>query len=240
MTPTMPANRYFNSNEALQGLDLHGFLVLPGVLDEKAIRSVENGLSGLSMAGAGTRNLLARSWCQELSQRIATHPAIRLLLPSSPGAVQCTYFEKSQDQNWLVSLHQDLSIPVRERVDHPELRGWSLKEEQLFVQPPASLLEKLLAVRVHLDDCGADSGPLRVVRGSHRFGRVSEEQARALRDTNGETICEADAGSALVMRPLLLHASSKATAAHHRRVLHFLFGSDSPGYGLQWQQHVAV
>jgi hypothetical protein len=28
------------------------------------------------------------------------------------------YFEKSSSRNWLVSVHQDLSIPVAERVEH--------------------------------------------------------------------------------------------------------------------------
>jgi hypothetical protein len=39
----------------------------------------------------------------------------------------------------------------------------------------------------------------------------------------------------LVMRPLLLHASSKATSLTPRRVLHFLFGPPSLPLGLEWQ-----
>ena len=62
-------------------------------------------------------------------------------------AVQCTYFEKSADRNWLVPIHQDLAIPVARRVEHPALRGWSHKEGSLFVQPPADVLAQLVAVR---------------------------------------------------------------------------------------------
>jgi hypothetical protein len=36
------------------------------------------------------------------------------------------------------------------------------------------------------------------------------------------------------MRPLALHASSKATGTSRRRVLHIVFGPAEPGYGLQW------
>jgi hypothetical protein len=38
----------------------------------------------------------------------------------------------------------------------------------------------------------------------------------------------------LVMRPLVLHASSKATGTSKRRVLHILFGPPELPYGLEW------
>src|SRR5206468_2398213 len=111
-------------------------------------------------------------------------------------AVQCTLFDKSPTRNWLVALHQDLSIPVRERITHPDCTGWSEKEGVLFVQPPLSVLESLVAVRVHLDECGPGAGPLRVVPGSHRHGRLSDSEARHQRQTNGETECFAKRGDA--------------------------------------------
>ena len=57
--------------------------------------------------------------------------------------VQCTLFVKSKESNWLVSLHQDLSIPVAERIDSPGFQGWSEKEGELFVQPPVSVLSRM-------------------------------------------------------------------------------------------------
>ena len=56
-------------------------------------------------------------------------------------------------------VHQDLSIPVREKVPHPALSGWSLKQGTCFVQPPLDVLQQLVAVRVHLD--GGTPGRLR-------------------------------------------------------------------------------
>jgi hypothetical protein len=53
-----------------------------------------------------------------------------------------------------------------------------------------------------------------------------------------EIACNAHRGSALVMRPLLLHASSKASGLSRRRVLHLLFGPRQLPHGLNWQ-HVA-
>ena len=102
--------------------------------------------------------------------------------------VQCTLFDKSPTKNWLVSLHQDLSVPVRRRIESPKCTGWSEKEGQVYVQPPVSVLEQLVAVRVHIDECPAMSGALRVVRGSHGFGRLDRARADELRKERGETV----------------------------------------------------
>jgi hypothetical protein len=56
----------------------------------------------------------------------------------------------------------------------------------------------------------------------------------ALRQASGEVACAAPRGSALVMRPLLLHGSSKARGTRLRRVLHFLFGPRELPFGLRW------
>jgi ectoine hydroxylase-related dioxygenase (phytanoyl-CoA dioxygenase family) len=98
------------------------------------------------------------------------------------------------------------------------------------------VLQQLVAVRVHLDDCGADDGPLRVVPGSHRMGVIAD--AAATRDSAGEVTCLVSMGAALVLRPLLLHASSKGNGNGRRRVLHVVFGPRELPFGLSW--NVAV
>lgn len=125
-----------------------------------------------------------------------------------------------------------------QRIEQNGLSGWSEKEGQVFLQAPVELLEQMLVVRIHLDSCEASSGPLRVVPGSHCFGRLSDARAAELRKSGSEVECLVAAGGALLMRPLLLHASSKATKPRHRRVLHFLYGPVSPAYGLQWKHAV--
>jgi ectoine hydroxylase-related dioxygenase (phytanoyl-CoA dioxygenase family) len=147
-------------------------------------------------------------------------------------------FDKSLGKSWSVTLHQDLSIPVKEKVDHPQCSGWSVKEGTLYVQPPMALLRHMVAVRLHLDDCGIENGPLRVVSGSHSLGRVSDAEMEAAQRTQGDTVCTVPRGGALVMRPLLLHASSKATARSQRRVLHFVFAPPNLPHGLSWSEPV--
>ncbi len=156
------------------------------------------------------------------------------LLPRSHVPVQCTAFEKSADRNWLVPLHQDVAIPVAERVDHPGCGGWSNKQGTWFVQPPDDVLARLVAVRVHVDDCGPDDGVLNVVAGSHRHGRLGDDAAVAMRDARGVTPCPVPRGGAMAMRPLLLHASAKSAGTSRRRVLHFLFGPAQLPCGLAW------
>lgn len=179
---------------------------------------------------AGTRQLLGETWCATLAAQLKERCVG--LIPQTHRPVQCTLFDKSPVRNWLVAMHQDLSLPVATRVSG--LSGWSEKEGQCFVHAPRALLEDIVAVRLHLDDCGAEDGPLRVVPGSHRSGVLDDTAARALRDAAGETGCYLPRGGVLLMRPLLLHASSKATSARRRRVLHFVYGPAEPGYGLHW------
>jgi len=47
-------------------------------------------------------------------------------------------------------------------------------------------------------------------------------------------VCVARAGDVLLMRPLLVHASSAASQANHRRVVHLDYASVSLDGGLQW------
>lgn len=191
-----------------------------------------------SAVHSGARCFLAEPWCATLSKRLREHARLAELIPAGYVAVQCTYFEKSTNRNWLVPVHQDLSIPVASRVSAPMLRGWSEKEGQLFVQAPVALLEQLIAVRIHLDPCGERDGPLKVVPGSHMRGVVPPEAAVDARRVEGEVTCLCARGGALVMRPLLLHASAKSTGHSRRRVLHFVFGPRVIGYGLHWHHAV--
>jgi hypothetical protein len=211
-----------------------GYFVIPGVIDAVLNRRLGAFVGGIG-SGAGSRRLLDEAWCAHLAGALRGDARIRSLLPRNALAVQCTLFDKSPTRNWLVAFHQDLSIPVSSRVNCPECSGWSEKEGHLYVQPPVSVLERLVAVRVHIDDCSAESGALRVVPHSHMEGRVDPSQAEALRQRHGETVIPVAQGGVLLMRPLLLHASSKATSLAPRRVLHFVFAPPKLPFGLEWQ-----
>ncbi|WP_374518121.1 phytanoyl-CoA dioxygenase family protein [Undibacterium squillarum] len=214
-------------------LQRQGVAHIPAVLSAAACAQLETPVLQAANRG-GTRCMLDQPWCAALADELRNHPLLQTLLGDNDHAVQCTYFEKSASRNWLVSLHQDLSIPVRQKCAHPALSGWSEKEGMLFVQPPASVLANMLALRLHLDACGIRDGALAVVPGSHLQGRQTPEQAIASREQLGQILCTAARGDIIAMRPLTLHASSKASGHSQRRVLHFVFGPRSLPYGLAW------
>src|SRR5215469_2381361 len=218
--------------------EARGFELVEPVLEGGECRIVRREIDSIGLAAAGERNVLVQDWCRALAQRLRRHFGIARRLPQDAMAVQCTLFAKSPEHNWLVALHQDLAVPVRERVESSESRGWSEKDGMLFVQPRLTVLEQLVAVRLHLDDCTAENGAVRVVPGSHRFGRLAAPQAQELRSSTGEIVCTVRTGGVLLMRPLLLHASSKSTIETPRRVLHFVFGPPRLPDGLTW--HLAV
>ena len=215
-----------------------GFAVVAQVLTDSECSKVAKQFDTFTSDQAGSRALLELDWCRNLALTLRSNADIARHLPADSVAVQCTAFFKTPETNWLVSLHQDLSIPVRERVQHSECRGWSNKQGVLFVQPPVMVLASLVAVRVHLDACSAENGALRIVPGSHRLGRLAADSQAKVRDASGERVVSVDRGGALLMRPLLLHASSKAAVPDGRRVLHFLFGPCTLPLGLRW--HTAI
>jgi len=94
----------------------------------------------------------------------------------------------------------------------------------------------MITVRLHLDDCGPEHGPLRVIPDSHREGRLDREAITRWRETVPTEEITCRAGDALLMRPLLLHASSKATRPKHRRVLHVEYAAEELPGGLEWHQ----
>ena len=215
-----------------------GYAVVHGVVGDGSCDEAAKMLERLSSHAPGSRRLLEQSWCQELARRVRRHSVVSALLPDDVVAVQCTVFDKSPSRNWLVALHQDRSIPVRGRVEAPELSGWSEKVGVTFVQPPASVLEQMTAIRVHLDPCPAESGALRVVPGSHLSGVLDAAQVERLRGMAGEEILPSPRGGVLLLKPLLLHASSKASASLQRRVLHFVYGPRRLPMGLEWQHAI--
>jgi ectoine hydroxylase-related dioxygenase (phytanoyl-CoA dioxygenase family) len=86
----------------------------------------------------------------------------------------------------------------------------------VYVQPPVAVLEQLVAIRVHVDECTGDNGPLRVVPGSHAFRRLDAGRVEELRSARGEVTVPVPRGGVLVMRPLILHASSVNDSSGNR------------------------
>jgi len=211
-----------------------GYVVIADLVDGPELGEITRFAGGLDCDRAGTRRLIELPWCRELAMRLIRYERLSRILSTDVIPVQCTLFVKSIESNWLVSLHQDLSIPVAERVNRPGYQGWSEKEGELFVQPPVSVLDDVLAVRLHLDDCNEQNGALSVLPGSHRLGRLTAAAATQAKVERGQVCVEVPRRGAMLMKPLILHASSKVSIGGVRRVLHFVFApAELPG-ALRW------
>lgn len=210
----------------------HGFAIVPDVLSADEQRELAAILGVVT--GAGRRGLLGVPPVGGLARSSKLLDIVRPHLPSEPKPVRALYFDKSPAANWLVPWHQDLSLAVGARIEVPGFGPWSTKDGIPHVQPPVGLLEQMLTVRLHLDDADESNGALRVLPGSHRLGRLSPEGVQELRGRQPDFLCRIATGGALLMRPLLLHASSRSTSPSHRRVLHIEYASFSLPGGLEW------
>lgn len=208
-------------------LDDRGFLVLPDVLTSHESDKLAELCDAHFNVGPGQRDFLQFPWVQELAQRMRQHPIVSPLLPDTSRAVQCTYFRKTPSTNWLVPLHRDTSIPVSRRFDLPGWSGWSVKNGTQYAKPPSDLLQELLAIRLHFEANHEQNGALNVVPTSHRSAETREPRIP----------CQVPKGGALLMRPLLLHSSSKLLTGN-RRVLHFLYGPAQLPQPMEWAHAV--
>ena len=213
--------------------------VVPQLAVDRLVAELEL-VAASQAARGGVRNLLDVS---PAVRGLAASPPVRSAAEAvlGPGcfAVRATLFDKTPEANWKVVWHQDVSIAVRERASVTGFGPWSEKAGVPHVQPPADLLERMLAVRVHLDDCGAANGPVRVLPGSHRVGRLSADAIDGWRAGAEPVDCLAERGAVLAFRPLLLHASSRASSPAHRRVVHFEFAAEELPEPLAWHARVA-
>lgn len=214
------------SNEVLQ----NGFAIVPDIIDADAIAALIAAVSNANFARStrgddvyGARNILAVPEIKAL----AHHPKIVALVASIIGpdchAVRGVFFDKTPGANWPVAWHQDLSLAVLEKHEVSGWGNWSVKAGVQHVQPPADILDQMVTLRIQLDDCDTNNGPLRVLPGSHRLGRIKADAIATLRAEIPEYCCAAPGGSALAMKPLILHASSAAKNPAHRRVIHIEF-----------------
>ena len=200
-----------------------GFVVVDDILNDSELCILTERCESEVNTKVGTRNLLSFEWANELAQKLIQHEVLKCLMPKKSVAVQCNYFSKDIKNNWYVTLHRDLSIPVKNQNDSNEWRGWSEKEGVLYVQPPKQVLAKMVAVRLHLEDNNSENGALEVVAGSHKNFTEKGERRLSL----------VTQGGALIMRPLILHSSTKLKSGQ-RRVLHFVFGPEKLPNKMEW------
>lgn len=211
-----------------------GFAVIPTCLENETVVRLSAHFTETTYA---KRNLLALQVVRKLAASIPVRTIAEAVLGKHCFAVKGTFFDKTQDSNWKVAWHQELTIMVQERREVHGFGPWTVKAGIVHVQPPAEVLSRILAVRLHLDESGEENGPLRVLPGSHKQGRLSSGEVADWQKVDS-VVCSVPRGGALLMRPLLLHASSACVVPKPRRVIHLEFTADELPEGLEWFDRV--
>jgi ectoine hydroxylase-related dioxygenase (phytanoyl-CoA dioxygenase family) len=148
--------------------------------------------------------------------------------------VKSIYFDKPETSNWFVSYHQDLTISVDKKVEQENFGPWSVKQNQFAVQPPLPILENIYTIRIHLDDTNECNGALRVIPKSH-LKKIYRPETIDWKSEN-ELTCNVTQGGIMIMKPLLLHSSSRTTNNKKRRVIHIEFSNQQLPNELNWAE----
>jgi ectoine hydroxylase-related dioxygenase (phytanoyl-CoA dioxygenase family) len=227
-------------------LDADGFCILPNVLTLDSVaaaltewdaitREQENDaiLSGESGPAYGARNLLDL-WpgVTEFVRAPVLADALTEALGSGAGVVRVLYFDKPPGHSWALPWHKDYSLAVQKHGRAGVFTKPTVKAGVPHVVAPKDVLDRMLTVRVHLDDVTPENGPLRVIPGSHRAYHQADDPMR-----EAEAL-HCPAGGVLLMRPLVTHASGHSKpGAGHRRIVHLECAADAElpdGYAWKW------
>jgi ectoine hydroxylase-related dioxygenase (phytanoyl-CoA dioxygenase family) len=219
-----------------QQLDSRGFAIIPNIFTANDFVPLMSELSGESLkrSRAGMRHALSLPSVANLARDMRLLRIAETIVGSGGFPFRATLFEKSGRSNWLVAWHQDTALPLQEQRDTFGWGPWSVKDGVVYAHAPANALSRVLAIRVHLDNSTQDNGPLRVLPGTHNQGVLTDEEIHSLSVNRSMEECLVPIGGILVMRPLLVHASSKARNQISRRVLHIEYAASTRiGDGLE-------
>lgn len=198
------------------------------ILQDIETSELSTDVSGIRLVNTKLRSVNEYIQSKELSK------ALGPFVPEGSTLVRAILFNKSAAANWYVTWHQDKTVAVSEVFEGNGWGVWSQKEGVLHAQPPVELLNSMVTVRIHLDSTPKENGCLKVIPNSHKLGILTPEQINSIVASETPVFCEAPKYSALIMRPHILHASSKSEIPSNRRILHLEFSNWVLPNGITW------
>jgi predicted DNA-binding transcriptional regulator YafY len=229
----------------IQKLIYKGFSTLHNVYGRKEINQIKSRLHNyFKSSGQGNEAYVIRNLLQlvpDLKTLIFNSNLQHILKKIHPHLflTKAIYFDKTPESNWYVTWHQDVVVNVNEKIETEGFTGWTKKGGVHGVCPPEEILKDTITIRLHLDDTDETNGALKVVPGSHNK-KLSTEEISLITQNCIPYVCDVAAGGIQMLKPLLLHASSKATSQKHRRVIHLEFNSVELPNGLQWAERMEI
>jgi hypothetical protein len=216
-------------------MDNDGFVLLPAVFAVDEVETIAAQLTSALAQAEGDLAIRTRGdivyaarnvdlWfpaVKTLWRKPVLIELLRDLLGDDFGLVRVLFFDKPQEQPWSLPWHKDMTIAVQDnRLPSDHFRNPTTKAGIPHVEAPESVLEKMLTLRLHLDEVDDSNGPLLVVPASHYSGK------QVVAGGTVEKIL-AGRGDVLAIRPLVSHSSPvpKPAAGRGRRILHFEFAA---------------
>ncbi|HTJ50337.1 MAG TPA: WYL domain-containing protein [Cyclobacteriaceae bacterium] len=229
---------------SIQKFNYKGFAVLQHVYSKKEINHIKSRVDQYFKLKNEKNVHALRNVLQEipgLASTVLNSNLLHILKKINPRLflTKAIFFDKTPDANWYVTWHQDITINVKNRVELDGYSGWTKKFDVHGVCPPEDILHDTITVRIHLDDADESNGALKVVAGSHHK-KLSTDEISLISQNCTPIVCEVNACGIHIMKPLLLHASGKATTMKHRRVIHLEFNTIELPDGMEWAERLKV
>ncbi len=214
------------------GVEIRRALISPDAINSV---KVDIDLENDKLKKYGIRNLEKKfQSIAKLAKDEAILSIARNLLNNQVSLVRAIFFDKTPDKNWLVTWHQDKTVTLNKKIELEDWGPWSIKDEVHHVQPPVSVLDSMVTFRLHIDPSDEKNGCLKVIPGTHKHGILKQEEIDELVQNASVVPCIVDAADAVIMRPHILHSSSKANEPCHRRVVHLEYSSYVLPDGASW------
>jgi len=195
---------------------------------------IEATVSGLEPDRAGIRLYGIDGLSALLAPETAIGSVAAGVIGQAARPVRAILFDKTATANWSLGWHQDRTIVVAERCEVEGYGPWTIKAGLLHVAPPFELLARMVTLRVHLDTVSADNAPLLIAPGSHRAGRVAEQDLDSVVAACGVVPCPAERGDIWLYATPILHASEAAAVPQRRRVLQIDYAAEPLPGELEW------
>jgi len=211
-----------------------GAIHFPAVLDSGQVAALADQLEPALVKGRPGKRLTG-GLDSLLGQEGALGRIAASLIGGNSFPVRAVLFDKTPETNWSVGWHQDRTVAVRQRRETAGYGPWSVKGGIAHVAPPISVLEGMVTLRLHLDDCDEDNAPLKVALGSHRLGLVPADEAANEAKRRQVLACHAKAGDVWAYSTLILHASERSQSGGRRRVLQVDYSASALPGGLEWR-----
>jgi len=215
----------------------HGVEIKRNYISSSIIEAIKNEVSSSNEEHPGHGIRSADKKFQTINKLVHSTELVELassLLGSKPNIVRVIFFDKTPDKNWLVTWHQDKTIALNNKTEVKGWGPWSIKDNTHHVQPSLDVLNQMVTFRLHLDEANENNGCLKVIPKSHELGLLSRIELAEAVNNQKPYLCIAGEGDLLLMKPHILHSSSKSINPCHRRVVHVEYSNYQLPESLSW------